>query len=272
MIWASEMLPLLGLDTGVKHNDQELRARKDAREKSKALQKRNKTQDESKAISKARRSLKRSLKRGVRLDIKGPIPLGRERDMYVDQIFEDLDSICDEKIYDGYLRHNLFRVFSEGFPIPMGYPGNPFLWVITDRHVDVQHDDEEDDQLIKETVFGFAIATRLTYEYQGPRSRFELKLICSQRGMGMDLFRHILRFAIDRQSNPDSLFANVFTLEPINREVSQLYENAAQEVLGRPLQYMADGHLLVVLNENSALRALYNNVTISREEFYSKIG
>ena len=154
----------------------------------------------------------------------------------------------------------------------MGYPGNPFLWVITDRHVGVDHDDEEDEQLITETVFGFAIATKFNYAWEGDRSVFDLKLICSQRGMGIDLFKHILRFANDRQGNPDSLFANVFTLEPINRTVSQLYEDAAQEVLGRSLLYMPDGHLLVVLNENSAVRALYNNVTISREEFYSKIG
>jgi hypothetical protein len=266
------MLPLLGLDTGPKYNDQELRERKEAREKAKALQKRQKAQDESNAISKARRSLKRSLRRGVRLDINGPIPLGRERDVYVDQIFEDLNSICDEQINEVYLRRNLFRSFSDGSPIPMGYPGNPFLWVITDRHVGVDRDDEEYDQLVAETVFGFAIATRLTYESEGNRSMFDLKLICSQRGMGVDLFKHILRFANDRQGNPESLFANVFTLEPINRTVSQLYEDAAQEVLGRPLQYMADGHLLVVLNDNEAVRGIYNDRTISREDFYVKIG
>jgi hypothetical protein len=260
------MLPLLTLGTGPKYSDQELLARKEAKDK----KKRQKAQDESKEISKARRKLKRSLKRGLRLEIKGPLPKGQERDVYVDQIFEDLDSICDNQIYEGYLRQNLFKEFS--YPIPMGYPGNPFLWVITDRHVGVNYEDEEGDQLITETVFGFAIATRLTYESEGNRSMFDLKLICSQRGMGIDLFKHILQFAGEQQGNADSLFANVFTLEPINRTVSQMYEDAAQEVLGRPLQYMADGHLLVVLNDNDAVRGVYNSRAVSRDEFYAKIG
>ena len=268
MTWASEMLPLLGLGTGVKHNDQELRERSKARDNAIALR------EAKKAISKANRRIHRRQNRSLQLEIKGPVPLGQERDAYVDQIFEDLDSICATEIEESYVFRNIFQTLPRD--IPMGYPGNPFLWVITDRHAGVDHDDdkdEEDDQLMKETVIGFAIATRLKKE-EG--STFDLRIICSQRGatggMGIKLFKHILRFAIDKQVNPRSLFANVFALAPINKTVSQLYENATQEVLGRPLQYMADGHLLVVLNENSAVRALYNNVTISREEFYSKIG
>jgi len=265
---AAEMLPLLSLDTGTKSNNEKMRERREQ----KAGLKRNKEQNDSNDISKERRSHKPILRRGVRLDIKGPIPEGPKRDAYFSQIFDDLDSICESKIDEGYLEHYMLHGWASGLPIPMGYPGNPLLWVITDRHVAVKHTDEEDDQLIKETVFGFALATRRTYESQGDRSMFELNLICSQRGMGIVLFRHILRFAIDQQGNPDSLFANVFTLSPINQAVSKLYEDAANEVLGRPLLYMADGHLLVILNINERVRAIYNDLTISREEFYNKIG
>lgn len=268
MTWASEMLPLLGLDTGVKHNDQELRERSRARDNAIALR------EAKKAISKANRLIRRRQNRSLQLEIKGPVPLGQERDAYIDQIFEDLDSICAREVEENYVFRNMFQMLPRD--IPMGYPGNPFLWVITYRHAGVDHDDdedEEDDQLMKETVIGFAIATRLKKE-EG--STFDLRIICSQRGatggMGIKLFKHILRFAIDKQVNPDSLFANVFTLEPINRTVSQLYEDAAQEVLGRPLLYMPDGHLLVVLNDSEAVRGVYNDHTISREDFYAMIG
>ena len=236
------MLPLLALniDTGARTK----KTHRGERERERA----------AKVIAKSRR-LEARQRKDIQLNILGPILDEHERKLYIEQIHEDVESICDNKINQAYAIGRLPRYTPDD--APMGSPMKPFLWVVTG---------EVAGQSIP-TVFGFAYAT-LKNPPDAP-STFDMKLICSRGGVGMPLFKEVLKYARDNQ--PSLIFANLFTLAPINRVVSKKYEDAAQEFMGRPLKYMKDGQLTIVLNPNEVLHNILDDETVSQEEFYAKV-
>ena len=236
------MLPLLALDTDTGARTK--KTRHGERERDRA----------SKVIAKTRR-LEARQRKDIQLNLSGPILDENKRKLYIEQIHEDIDSICDNKINQGYAIGRLPRYTPDD--APMGSGMKPFLWVVTG---------EVPGQSIP-TVFGFAYAT-LKNPPDSP-STFDMKLICSRGGVGMPLFKMVLKYAQDNQ--PSMIFVNLFTLAPINRVVSKKYEDATQEFMGRPLKYMNDGHLTIVLNANEILHSVLDDETVSQGEFYAKI-
>lgn len=235
------MLPFLNFPTGV-------RTKKTSRgERERII--------EDKLIAKNKR-LEARRNPNVQLSIIGPIIDEDIRETYVQQIHEDISSICDNKITIVYVMSHLPKYAPSD--VVMGNYRKPFLWVVTD---DVAN------QPIP-TVFGFAFGT-LRNPPDFP-STFEMKLICSRGGVGMALFKEVLKYAQTNQ--PSAIFANLFTLEPINKIVSKKYEDVAQEFFGRPFKYMRDGYLSIVLNENEALHGLLDDETVSQKEFYDIVG
>jgi hypothetical protein len=189
----------------------------------------------------AKKREKRRLENKTELKIVGPVVDDTQREYFIEQIIEDKYSLCDNRIPPKYITDCLAE--------------KPLLWVVAD--VNPQRE---------KVVFGFAFAViRVLTENS---NEFDMELICSPRnGMGMPLFKRVLTYAFEIQTEK----LHVFTLEPLNRYVADLYQNAANEVMGRPLKYRKNDNDLkmsIVLNENKELHEFSFDDVISKDDFY----
>ena len=225
---------------------------------------------------KARRTSHHKARTNAALEIKGPIDSAEaEFEFYVRQIEGDYGFFCD--------RSNELYSINEDYILKLvkGLKEEPheyLLWVI------VQNTTRGD--LLSDTVFGFCIARQnraahidnlidwVDYQY-----RFDLKLICSLRGLGSEMLKRTIAWARGRVSDfrdprrarPYPAF---YTIDPLDIRVAKMYWQVFFETEGQFPFYFKSGEMAIPLNfeggyalENPSNE---NNRLTSHEEYWAK--
>jgi len=190
-----------------------------------------------------------------------PVQQSEERNRYIRQIVANVNSLCtrgESAIAPKYI-YGAFGLDASGtafYPDPYrndarhGTKGNPFLWVLTDRHIRGRDDYREG----TDTVTAFCIAVVME-DVESNSLRYEAMAVCSNRRFGMELMRKALKYAnIFWDELPFSYkvgktyYAQILVLSP---ELSVKYNEIAMEfdVFGKRMNVtdMGGGHRFMEL-------------------------
>ena len=205
------------------------------------------TEERAEKQADARRDF--DIRTGVRLVAVGPLPEGDERNFYVGQIIRDVDKMClNEKgklaIAQSYIYTALGYDENGIAPHPyykgtrLGELGNPFLWVLTDRHVKV----DKPIRVGTATVFAFCIAALI---HEPSSIIYEVKAVCSMRKNGMTLMEAALRHGLEvwkkmsvSQKTGKTYYVHIHALTP---NLSVKYNEIATKVFGKSMRVTERG-------------------------------
>ena len=204
----------------------------------------------------ARQTNTRRVRTNGALEIKGPMDsTSAEFIFYVSQIKDDFSKFCERsnEVYaldDEYILSLLKNLKKK--------PQEYLLWVIVEK---ARRSD------VTETVFGFAIARqKFSGSYQGvdfgddhidklidwvdDQYRFDLKLICSLRGLGSEMLKRTIEWARNRVSDYPSgyTYPAFYTIQPIDSQVAKVYWKVFREMNSTFPYYFKSKEMAIPLN------------------------
>ena len=215
--------------------------------------------EEFKALSRAkmaRQTNTRRVRKDGALEIKGPLDrTSAEFEFYVSQIKGDFSKFCERsnEVYAVNDRY-ILRLLEN---LTVYNPQEYLLWVIVEKARRSN---------VTETVFGFAIAQErfsdISDEHMDKlldwfdnQYRFDLKLICSLRGLGSEMLKRTIEWARNRVSDspPGYTYPAFYTIQPIDSQVAKVYWKVFREMNSTFPYYFKSKEMAIPLNSNGEI-------------------